>query len=192
MYQQIERLYVEQRETGAAIYRKLRDQFPDRHPSEKTVQNIIREDLTPPDPSGPWSLADPDVGPADAGVVLETLGHLLVESEGKIAFVSRAEARFVALIRRSVSEIEPLNAYGLARRYLRATALPEGENRERALAHLDTFVAMHRVGALSTRNFMAMAPVDRELSRDEVRKRVEQLFTDWTRQEFFVHNRPEE
>ncbi len=104
---------------GAAIARALGvdQRFAARAPSERTVQNVVRE-LSPPDPSEPWSLADAADG-EEAAMVLPVLAAVIRESAGKVSMVTRSEAGWIVKLSRVAGDLPAWALYRLAGKYQR-------------------------------------------------------------------------
>src|SRR5438045_3034411 len=76
--------------------------FTGRVPQARTVQNIVGGLRRAADPSDVWSLPTVPIEQAsDARLVLETLGVVHKTSEGRVRFVTKAEADMVVRLRRA-------------------------------------------------------------------------------------------
>lgn len=104
---------------GAAITRALEKdgRFAGRVPSERTVQNVVRE-LSPPDPSESWSLADAADG-EEAAMVLPVLAAVIRASAGKVSMVTRSEADWIVKLSRVAGDLPAWALYRLAGKYQR-------------------------------------------------------------------------
>lgn len=131
----IEELARDQPEwTPAQIERELeRDsKLQGRLPSSRTVQMIVKE-ARPADPSGPWSLADAEA--AEAALVLPVLATVVAKTRGGRTWITQAEAEWLVKLRGAYSDLEPWEAFRLARLYMQRV-----EDRRETL-DLDLFLA---------------------------------------------------
>src|SRR3972149_5811696 len=62
-------------------------------PSLRTIQRIARRPK-PPDPTGQWQIDD--LPADDARIVLDFLAELISASEGRVTYVTRGEAPWIA------------------------------------------------------------------------------------------------
>ena len=94
---------------------QIKNQLGDDAPSLRTIQDIVRE-KSGPDPSGRWGLNDAD--PDDAALILPALADIIQETEGRRAYLTRAQAELIGRIRRVAPELNGWAVYRLARLYL--------------------------------------------------------------------------
>lgn len=102
-------------------------------PPLRTLQRIIRDDIIPQDPSGPWSLADSEG--IDAPAILEVLAEVISHTEGRVKSVTRNEAKWIVSISRAVPDLPTWGVFTLARAYLKR------EETKESTADLDTYLA---------------------------------------------------
>lgn len=106
----------EPRPSAAAMRRELLDTFSRAQvPGPKTVYEIARE-ITPADPSGPWTLGSADA--ADIALVVPVLAAVVEQTRGQRTQITNAEAAWVARIRRAAVDLPLDAAYRLARVYM--------------------------------------------------------------------------
>ncbi len=103
--------------TWAAISRTLELKFGGEAPSERTVQNILRE-WRGTRSEERWSFAE-DADP-DAAVVLPTLRGVMNLTVGRIASFSPAEASWIKKVYRLCPALEPELIYVVSLHYLAA------------------------------------------------------------------------
>jgi hypothetical protein len=118
-----------------AIYDRLVDEMGEENaPSYRTVQRIVERMAK--DLSGPWSLAEVEgLDEATLSVVLEALAQLIEDSSGQKASLTRAEAGWIAKLRKAAPDLDPGSLLTLARWY---AAKEPGKT-----VDLDVFVAFH-------------------------------------------------
>ena len=109
--------YIDKGWGPTQIYTYLRDNInpPYKAPSLRTIQDIVRE-KSGPDPSGRWALNDAD--PDEATLILPALADVIQETEGRRAYLTRAQAELIGRIRRVAPELNGWAVYRLARLYL--------------------------------------------------------------------------
>ena len=112
----IERLALEGW-TATQTLRQLEgsDEYADRAPSLRTVQDIARR-VTPQSPGEQWTFATSD--PDDAGTVLAALAAAIGRTGGRVNRISLDEAAMIARIARARPTIPPVTAWECARLYL--------------------------------------------------------------------------
>jgi hypothetical protein len=138
---------------GTAIHQHLRaGGFYARQgwePNVKTIQNWARK-LSPPDPSGPWTL-DEKSDPEEARLVLEVLPEIVDWTHGRL-WPTREMALWIARVRIAAPTIPPRLAYVVARAYRVMTAQKQ-DARE-----LDLFLGLRiwEAGATPTFHFWKM------------------------------------
>jgi hypothetical protein len=120
--------------TPTQIYRLLKDneKLLKGHdlPVLRTVQRIHRK-AVPPDPSGPWSLADAEVDPDDAALVLPVLAEVIERSGGRWQQFSKDLAGWIVKVRVAAPDIPPRWAFTVAQSY------QAGEKHKEAVDGLD-------------------------------------------------------
>ena len=97
-FEAIQELTIDKPDWSPAQIRRELEKRPDLEyelPSDRTIQMIVKE-ARPPDPSGPWSLADAE--PRDVALVLPVLAAVVGKSQGR-QHVTRAEAKWVVKLR---------------------------------------------------------------------------------------------
>ena len=122
MQEMIEEKALRDHRAPAQIHRWLEQQAQKGGPLEgryiphpKTVQRIVK-DVKPPDPSGVWRLANAE--PDDARAVLEVLGVVMEETEGRKRQFTNTEAEWVAKIRRIADDLDLSLVWRLAQAYM--------------------------------------------------------------------------
>ncbi len=84
-------------------------------PSLRTIQEVMRQH-SPPDPSGPWSVAD--ALDDDAALVLPVLAAIAERTSGRRSSFTRREAELIAKIRRAAPDLDLIAAFAYAREYM--------------------------------------------------------------------------
>jgi hypothetical protein len=131
----IQQLALDQPEWPAALIQRELDKnlkFCDRLPTLRTFQMIVKE-ARPPDPSGPWSLADAEAG--DVALVLPVLAAVVAKTQGSRQHITRAEAEWLVKLRGAYPDLDPWLAYRLARLYMARV------DRREATVDLDLYLA---------------------------------------------------
>lgn len=123
------------RRSAKQIYDQLsedEDIDPDDLPTLRTVERIVN-DVRPRDTSAPWSLADSDADNVPA--VLETLAAVIEFTEGRVTHLTRAQATWIARIRRAAPDL------ALWRVYLVAMMYQKEEEKNADASGLDAYLA---------------------------------------------------
>ncbi len=92
----------------------------DEIPAPRTVQGWVAN-YADPRPAEWWTVRDA-TSPAEAAPILEVLGYLIRTSGYRAAGITRAEARYVAIVRAAAPKMHPLLAHRLAQLYARREA----------------------------------------------------------------------
>lgn len=131
----IEALAIERPEWSPAQIRNELDQgeLKGRLPSARTVQEIVKR-ARPADPSAPWSLADAE--PSTVPLVLPVLAAVVARTQGQRNYVTRGEAEWLAKLRGAYPDLDPWQAYRLARLYMARV------ERRDATLDLDLYLAL--------------------------------------------------
>jgi hypothetical protein len=81
----------------------------------RLVQSRLRElqAMTPPDDSGPWSLAHADTDPEEARLILDVAAYVDEITDGRM-WLAKNLARWVARVRRAAPTVPVEWAYGIA------------------------------------------------------------------------------
>lgn len=119
------------------IYDKLVEEFgeadeTDGMVSDRTIRQYVKK-FRPPDPSGPWSLADDNEG---AAFLLAVLGAVVDHTEGRKTGLTRKEAEWIERIKQGAPDIPPITAYWFTRAYIFC------ESKGQDVAHLDMALAL--------------------------------------------------
>jgi hypothetical protein len=149
----------------AAILRDLQDRagkgdFPAEWiPSRRTIERDVNE-IQPPDPSGLWSFSP--VEGEDATFVLTTLATVIYQTGGRVTRLGNRTADWVQAIHAVVPDLDPWNAFVLARMYE-----ARGE-RNLDVDDLDAWLAFgpwrgpeaaSRYGEVVSKGWVALSPV---------------------------------
>lgn len=111
------KLFVEQGLTPAAIDEELLRRFPEADPpSRRTIESWVATFRT--EGGEPWTLT---LGTEEtAELVLPVLQAIVEHSEGRVRTIGVEAARWVVAVRRAVPDLDPWDAYLVARQYLAA------------------------------------------------------------------------
>jgi len=91
---------------------EARPEFAGLVPELRTIQSHLRQ-MRPREPIQPWGLRESD--PEDLPLILDLLADAIDLSEGRIRWLTVAEAEWVVRFRRAYPELELDRAYALAR-----------------------------------------------------------------------------
>lgn len=98
------------------VYDAIKDEFGEKNiPTLRTVQRIC-QDITTRDTSAPWSMATEE--PGDVRDVLDVLAAIVMESDGRVSYVTDREASWITRIRRAAPTVDPLTVYQYAHDYM--------------------------------------------------------------------------
>lgn len=106
--------------TPIQIYEKLEmkhknEKLEGTLPSLRTVQRVVK-DVTVEDRSGTWNLSD--CKGEDAKLILEVISELVIQTDGKVCSLTKAEAEWIVKIRKAVPDMKLYSTWAMARLYL--------------------------------------------------------------------------
>lgn len=110
---------------AAGIREKLRAEFGEDVPSERTLRDWLHE-CRPDDRSGPWTLEDAEAN--DAREILDVLGAAAVASSDYRRSLTKDEARLALNIRRAAPSLPPFAVWSLVRLFLLRQSRPQPQN----------------------------------------------------------------
>lgn len=118
--QKIEEFALQGR-SAAQIHRQLdkEDGYRGGVPTLRTVQRVVKE-ITPRDPSEPWSLGDNVEGEA---LIVPVLAELIERTDGRRRHLTRSEATWIARIRSVAPGLALWHCYMLAVAYVRVAEM---------------------------------------------------------------------